>query len=77
MRLLHKAPRAVQTQAVNLIHIGRSRSSRVISHGDIPTHRYNTASRAVAFLLLRLRSIFIQHLDAIAQKGVYSLIYAV
>ena len=59
MRLLHKAPRAVQTKAVNLIHIGRSRSSRVISHGDIPTHRYNTATRAVAFLLLGLKSIFI------------------
>ena len=49
--------RTVQTQAVNLTHIGKSRSSRVISHGDIPTHRYNTASRAVAFL--KLKSIFI------------------
>ena len=58
MRLLFKAPRTVQTQAVNLTHIGKSRSSRVISHGDIPTHRYNTASRTVAFLLLRLKSIF-------------------
>ena len=51
MKLLFKAPRAVQTQAVNLTHIGKSRSSRVISHGDIPTHGYNTASREVAFLL--------------------------
>ena len=53
MKLLFKAPRAVQTQAVNLTYIGKSRSSRVISHGDIPTHGYNTASREVAFFQLK------------------------
>jgi len=43
-----------------LTHKGKSKSSTAITHGDIPTHRYNTASRAIAFLQLQfLLSIFV------------------